>query len=823
MADIVREYITHGWQVVAIPPASKGPSWAGWNERAGALRDVSVLPQGYGVGLMHAYSGTMALDVDDWQRTMARGIDVEKLYAMPDAVTILSGKPGHGKLLYRMPMGIVLPSKKFQDDLGRGLDNKVKRINVFELRCGTLEGKSVQDVLPPSVHPETQAPYQWGGAGHWTRLPVMPSDILEIWREALKDVRPATIDGVDSSWDEIREALAHIDPDCSREDWVNAGMAIHWAGEQTFNPDQAYAVWNGWSRQGKKYPGEQQIAGQWRSFRANKSSTVTLGTLFHIARQHGWTRAIPDASTLFSDLSKMVKPEDIAQTMRVAPPDIDLSLWPPILAKRAQEVSDSVGCDPVVPLWAGLAAFCGVIDAQTRLELMSGFKVPPILWLMTVGDPGDRKSPGSRPMLAPLRDIEASDRQRYAKEREVFDVREATWAAGRTAMLKWAGSSDGLLGGDPPACPPKPDEPVPLKITVSDITSQELVRKAAQRPRGLLAYFDEMNSWVGRITNRLSGENRSAWVVGYESERYEMDRVGSGVTHCENFALSIYGNMQPQVLDEHFANLAQDGLLQRFMPAVLRHDKTRLNQPVPDYLTSAAAWENTLRLAYAMPPKTYRLSPEAYQVFRNFQAWYEDRMHSERLMRSSPEFVTAFGKITGLAGRLILIFHALESPFGDVVPVGLVERVIRIVRQFIVPTYRYVFDQDGSMSAFDQWMMEYIIQYADVDRITMSELKRSARRPFEKAGIKQPWAQNEWVIASMLFLEKMGWVARVDDGSAENRGHAEWMINPHLKTTFRSYREAVVRAKLSRNIDRIERAGADHIPPATHGAADFQL
>jgi hypothetical protein len=40
------------------------------------------------------------------------------------------------------------------------------------------------------------------------------------------------------------------------------------------------------------------------------------------------------------------------------------------------------------------------------------------------------------------------------------------------------------------------------------------------------------------------------------------------------------------------------------------------------------------------------------------------------------------------------------------------------VREYIVPTYRYVFDGEGSMSAFDSWVMEHIIQHADLEKIT---------------------------------------------------------------------------------------------------------
>lgn len=806
--SVISAYIAHGWALCPIPGGTKGPRAPGWNTRACALTASTPLPEGHGVGLLHAYSGTMALDIDDWAATKAFGVDVDTLYAAHDAVTILSGRPGRGKLLYRMP-GIVLPSKQIK------VDGKL----AFELRCATTDGKSVQDVLPPSIHPDTNAPYQWGGAGQWWNLPVVPNLILNIWEEAVKDIRLVQVDGVDASWEQIHEALAHINPDCSREEWINVGMALHWAGEQTMNSDQAFALWDGWSKNGTKYK-YREMPSQWASFRTNKKVSVTVGTIFHLARQNGWVRPVPDAATLFSDLTKMVKPEDIIGTLRPQPPDIDLSLWPRPLVQRAEEVSKSVGCDPIVPLWAGLGAICGVVDAQTRLELRPGFKVPPILWLMTIGDPGDRKSPGSRPMLAPLKGIELSDRARYQQELLTWEVNETVYAKAKKALLDFAGSAEFSLGAEAPPVPPQPQQPVPLKITVSDITSQKLVRQAADRPRGLLCYLDEMNAWTAKITNPSSGEDRSAWVVGYEGERYEMDRVGAGAVHCDNFALSIYGNMQPQVLEENFTKLAQDGLLQRFLPAVLRHDQTRMGEPVPEWMTSAGAWESMLRMTFAMPPVDYRLSPDAYQVFRKFQEWYEDRMKSERLIRSSNEFITAFGKITGLAGRLALVFHIIESPFTPVVSGELMERVIKIIRGYVVPAYRYVFDGTGSMSTFDNWVLEYIIQHADLPRVTMSDIRTSARRSFQKAGVKSNFDQREWVSSAMSVLEKMSWVARIDDGSKEHIGHIEWLINPHLKTMFKDYRDAVVRAKFERNQDRIERAGSSRVP-YTHGMEEY--
>ncbi len=787
----VDAYIRHGWSLVPIPMGTKGPRTPGWNLKENALRSQTDLPSGYGIGLAHAYSGTMALDIDHWEYTSSllqeHKVSLQALYDANDAVVINSGKPGHGKLLYQMPFGLALPSKKI---IASG-------VTAYELRCATANGLTVQDVLPPSIHPETLQPYHWAGRGHWTRLPVIPQPLLDLWQSMLEQDKARTISTggqVDAAWQEIRQAIDAVPADCTREEWINVGMALHWAGSQTDQLDQALALWNEWSAQsGTKYPGERGIMTQWASFKTDKASAVKLGTLFHIAKQHGWHRPLPDATALFSAVSNTFTPADITASLRPPAPEMDLELWPSILRTRAREISDSVGCDPLVPMFAGLAAVCGVVDARIRLELMPGFKVPPVLWLMTLGDPADKKSPGSRPMLAPLKHIELEDRPRYQKELLDWEGKEAAYAGAKKSFLEWSASPDGMLGGDmAPPVPELPAQPVPLKITVSDITSQKLVRSAAERPRGLLCHLDEMNSWIKKMTDKTSGEDRSAWVVSYESEPYEMDRVGAGAIHADNLAVSIYGNIQPRVFKENLSSLSSDGLLQRFLPAILRGSQTRLGHPIPEYLTSAAAWENTLRLVFALPPMTYRLSRDAFNAYRDFQAWYEEAKQDERLMLSGDTFMTAFGKLEGTAGRLILMFHIIENPFAPEVSADIVNRVVDLVRSYVIPAFRYALGEVAGVDLFDQWVADFIIQNFDKAHVTMSEIKRSARRQFTD---KNSWSQDQMVLGAMQMLEQSGWVIRTDDGSKEHMHIAEWVINPTLGEKFAEHRKRVVLTK----------------------------
>lgn len=806
----VDAYIRHGWSLVPIPPGTKGPRATGWNKREAALASQSDLPPGYGIGLAHAFSGTMAFDIDSWdiasQIMGQHGIDLAALYAAPDAVIVDSGRAGRGKLLYQMPAGLVLPSKKVIH----------QSTVIYELRCATSSMLTVQDVLPPSIHPETMQPYRWAGRGHWTRLPMLPEALLAVWESLLEQEKTASIavsGAVDASWNEIQQAVEHINPNCSYQEWITIGMALHWAGTQTQELDYALALWNEWSQGSEgKYPGERVIYNHWVSFKPDKATSVKLGSLFHIAKEHGWARPEPDVSQLFKAVESTTP--DVVHSWKPKPPKMNLDLWPEVLATRAKEVSVSVGCDPLVPLWAGLAAVCGVVDAQIRLELMPGYRVPPVLWLMTLGDPADKKSPGSRPMMTVLKDIEFEDRPRFSKEHLEWQGKEAAYASAKKAFLEFSASPEAMMSDQAPVVPELPPQPVPLKITVSDITSQKLVHQAQHRPRGLLCYLDEMNGWIRNMTMHNSGDNRSTWVVSYESERYEMDRVGTGSIHCENLAVSVYGNVQPTVFRQNVSSLASDGLLQRFLPAVLSAENTRLGDPSATTKESQQAWENLLRLAYSLPAQVYHLSFPAFMEFREFQSWYEEAKANERLLHSGDTFMTAFGKLEGTAGRLILLFHIMENPFSTYVEQSVVIKVIELIKSYLIPAYRFTFGDVGGTTSFDAWVADYIIQYCDKPTITLSEVKRSARRPLD--GLST-WTADQWVYNAMYTLEVAGWVIRMDDGSNETRHQAQWAINPRLITEFKDYRKKVVLAKQKMFDDIYNKQPANRPRPIVHG------
>ena len=805
----VDAYIRHGWSLVPIPPGTKGPTTAGWNRRDTALRSQADLPPNWGIGIAHAYSGTMALDIDHWDKATellaAHGVNLNDLYHAADAVVVDSGRAGHGKLLYAMPLGLTLPSKKVI----------VEGQTIYELRCGTANGLTVQDVLPPSIHPETRQPYRWAGHGHWTRTPQLPEAIMTLWQSLLDTDKQRTITtetSINASWDEITAALYAINPDCSRDEWVTCGMALHYAGVQSDNLEYALHLWDQWSQGSPKYPGQRAIVGQWASFKSDKANVVKLGSLYHLAKQAGWQRPVPDVTELFKAVDAPKTPAQVSMDLRPPAPDLDMTLFPEVLYKRAQEVSDGVGCDPLVPLFAGLSAVCGAIDAQTRLELKPGFRVPPVLWVMTIGDPADKKSPGSRPMFTVLRKLEAEDRQRYSKELLNYEALDAQYQAARKAFIEHAQSADALLSNTvPPVLPPEPAEPISTKLIVQDITSQKLVRQASKRPRGLLCYLDEMSSWVDKVCDKRSGEDRSTWTISYESEPYEMDRVGAGTIYCDNFALSIFGNIQPQVFHQNVESLSKDGLLQRFIPVPLRHHLTRKGNPSPSFMTTEAQYEQMIRSIYALPPLVYSLTPEAAQAFDDFQTWYEESKRNERIVGTGNRYMTAFGKIEGLLGRIVLFWHVMHDPYNTRVSLETMGKAIGFIRTYLIPSLRYTHENDlGGNDSFDMWMSDYIVYHCEQQMMTLSELKHGARKQLKTMNT---WQKDQAVLGAMYPLEQAGWVMRIDDGTKEHQHVAQWAINPEIKTIFKAHREKVIKAKqaLMDEVRAATRAGAPKV------------
>lgn len=89
-----------------------------------------------------------------------------------------------------------------------------------------------------------------------------------------------------SDLDRAAYALSHISPDLDYAEWIMLGQALH----DEFG-DAGEAIWHQWSSSGSKYQGEKDIHSHWKSF--HQGNGVSIGTLIHMAKQHGYTPPTP--------------------------------------------------------------------------------------------------------------------------------------------------------------------------------------------------------------------------------------------------------------------------------------------------------------------------------------------------------------------------------------------------------------------------------------------------------------------------------------------------------------------------------------------------
>ncbi|MFD2408014.1 bifunctional DNA primase/polymerase [Azorhizophilus paspali] len=185
MSAWARRYIeAFGLCLVKIDPREKFPKDQAWNLPGGYFTDAAEAaefwlqnPQ-HNMGVVLGPSGVCSLDVDDVPATRQvlanlLGLDVD---AMADSLPTVMGNPARFRIMFRAPAGFELGRKALSWPTNGG-DPK-KRCTVFELRHGL-----VQDVLPPSIHPDTGKPYTWRTAPDAARgLPELPEELLAIWQ-----------------------------------------------------------------------------------------------------------------------------------------------------------------------------------------------------------------------------------------------------------------------------------------------------------------------------------------------------------------------------------------------------------------------------------------------------------------------------------------------------------------------------------------------------------------------------------------------------------------------------------------------------------------
>ncbi|HNJ86822.1 MAG TPA: bifunctional DNA primase/polymerase, partial [Agitococcus sp.] len=168
--EAASSYVNHGFKLCLV--RGKKPFQDKWEQNP--VTDFNLFDL-HGIGLIHQLSGTCTLDIDNIEHSQialaACGVDLAAL--MAEGVRIESGRENRSKLLFKAPVGVELKRHALN---WTKEDNPKESDVVFELRGGFT-----QDVLPPSIHPDTGQPYFW--VGDYKNIPELPHELLNIWTQ----------------------------------------------------------------------------------------------------------------------------------------------------------------------------------------------------------------------------------------------------------------------------------------------------------------------------------------------------------------------------------------------------------------------------------------------------------------------------------------------------------------------------------------------------------------------------------------------------------------------------------------------------------------
>lgn len=440
-----------------------------------------------------------------------------------------------------------------------------------------------------------------------------------------------------------------------------------------------------------------------------------------------------------------------------APPLPDDCL-PAVIHDFAVEQGRIMGADPVGLALSALAVCASAIDDAIVVQMKAGdasWKESARLWIGLVGMPSTKKSPIMSAALRPLRSIDRDMASRNS-----------------LAMADWQRLPK--KGKDETPQPPQP------RRIVEDATVEALQEVLKDCPHGVLSAQDELSGWFGAMDKYSPGKgaqaDRAFWLRAFNGGPYSVHRVGRGASYVPNLSISVVGGIQPEPLRKLVGDSLDDGLIQRFIPVILRPATAGLDEGSPE--SAAAYGELVRRLTALKPPRgegnlaapqPLRFAPDAQAVRRTLELEHVELV--EALESASPKMAAHLGKHDGVFGRLAVLWHCVEHADRAGLPVEIsgdtAFRVARFMREWLRPSAVAFYAGQLGMSAGHEDLMavaSLIVSdaLAEVDARTIQRSTRALRH----VGADEARRLCE-------KLEAFGWLEPIE---ARQKTSARWRV-----------------------------------------------
>lgn len=298
---------------------------------------------------------------------------------------------------------------------------------------------------------------------------------------------------------------------------------------------------------------------------------LTLDRVFAVAPEHFRERfQRPNA-----------RPPRSLDELAPRPPRLDPSLLPGSLRGWLEDEASRLGVPLAAVAGPALVAAGATIGTTAHIRVMqhnTGWTEPATLWGANVGTSGVRKTPTLTAALRPVREIDRSKQiafnaDSHTRSAEAMLLERRIKNIERAADKGKAGATEGadlakLLKERQELSTERP------RLEVNDTTMERLATLAHANPRGLLMIRDELAGLLNTMRRDGHEGDRPFYLEAYNpNASHTFDRMSRDTTFVYPLAVSIFGLIQPSVLQDHIANLDRtaggDGFFARFQLVTL--------------------------------------------------------------------------------------------------------------------------------------------------------------------------------------------------------------------------------------------------------------
>jgi Protein of unknown function (DUF3987)/Primase C terminal 2 (PriCT-2)/RepB DNA-primase from phage plasmid len=445
--------------------------------------------------------------------------------------------------------------------------------------------------------------------------------------------------GLETNIEEIRSAVLAIPPSAisTEPEWMKLARAL--AHEAALFEKQTETLWEILDTASRRAPGYNQEDNRRRFERyiaevPNCDNPITLGTVFHLAKEHGWQGWSPPFVTPANTEPSFVDPY-----AEFAGPEFPMDVLPPTLADFVAAQHQAMGADPSALAMSVLTAVAGAIHAETLVRAGEGWWERPILWTFLIGPPSAMKSPIIDKTTKPLSRIDYERSKNWQQE-------YATWQQANKQQ-------EGIK---------TPPPPKPARCIINDATAEKVAEFLSRSPCGSLMVHDELAGFIGSFERySLGASSRAFHLQSWNGGPFNKDRVGKGKAdldaeiRVENLALCILGGIQPDRLMT-LGDLTSDGLLQRALPCLMKSAE-RGNEYYP-VARVESDYERLINSVNSAPPEKYHFDQDALQV----RDRVNDYLHElEQVDGFSSALIGAIGKLRGYFPRICLVLEVARA------------------------------------------------------------------------------------------------------------------------------------------------------------------